>query len=374
MIRHELEKMKNITILYVEDNEATREEIVYFLENKVKKLFVAKNGEEGLLLYKENCPDLILSDIQMPKLNGIDMCKLIKDFNPNARIILLTAFSDSEYLFEAIKLGVESYNTKPINIKDLVKNIVNVAKVINLENEKNEIYNTLTQYKDVVDERSIVSKTDINGVITYINDTFEKLSGFTKDELIGNTHSLLKHEDNPSSLFKNMWETILAKNVWQDIVKIRRKNGEESILDTIIKPIIDTDGKIVEFIALRNDITDLERSKEFFQKQSIVASNDLKESIRVANAYKAAIEETNIIMYINKNRKITYVNDAFCEISGYSKDELIGKDYSFLKSFKISEDEYEKYFNSLQKYLMVEMFGKEKFPILQKMGHFFIVT
>ena len=101
-MKEKLEYVKNITLLYVEDDKDTREELTYFLEKKVDKLFIAKDGEEGYELYKKEKPDLVITDLQMPKLNGIEMIKLIKDFDNQARVIILTAFNDMDYLFEAI--------------------------------------------------------------------------------------------------------------------------------------------------------------------------------------------------------------------------------------------------------------------------------
>lgn len=110
----------------------------------------------------------------MPVMTGTKMIKLIKQINSTIPIVIITAFNDTDYLFEAIKLNVTNYLTKPLNLFALSEVLASIAKNINLENENKEIYNTLKQYKDIVDERSIISKTDINGIITYINEPFEK--------------------------------------------------------------------------------------------------------------------------------------------------------------------------------------------------------
>lgn len=350
-MKKELKNIENISLLYVEDQEASRNELVHFFKNRVKKLYVAKDGEEGFKKYKEYEPDLVLTDIQMPKINGISMSKMIKDFNENAKIILLTAFNDSEYLFEAIKIGIDGYEIKPIDIKNLLKCMSKVAKTINLEKENKEIFNSLKQHKDVVDERSIVSKTNKNGIITYVNKPFEKISGYSREELIGHKHSLVRHEDTNNKVFEEMWDTILDKKVWTGVLKDKNKNGDYYIVDTIIKPILNTNNEIEEFIALRTDITDLERSKEYFKKQSNTAKINLKDSIRKSLEYKSAIERSNIIMRIGTDRRIKEVNDAFCDISGYSKEELIGQEYSFLKDYRVPNDIYQKKLDYLQEYL-----------------------
>jgi len=127
----------------------------------------------------------------------------------------------------------------------------------------------LSEYKNAVDRSSIVSKTDKKGKITYVNDQFCSISGYTKEELVGQSHNIVRHEDMPRSAFKNMWQTILAKKPWYGIIKNKKKNGDYYIVEVTVNPILDQDGEIEEFIAIRNDITnviklheDLEHTQE----------------------------------------------------------------------------------------------------------------
>lgn len=264
-----LKYLKNITVLYVEDDKNTREELEFFLNNRVDKLYVGANGEEGVELFKKHQPDLIISDIQMPVLNGIDMVKKIKEINPNVPVILITAFNDSDYLFKAIQLNISNYLTKPLNLNQLIDVTTTIAKSIFLEKENQEIFNTLSQYKDIVDERSIISKADENGIITYVNKPFEEISGYSKEELIGKSHNIVSHPNESKVLFTQMWQTIkVDKKVWKGRLKNRNKNGKEYFVDIIIKPILDLDNNIIEFISLSNDITDLENTKEYFKHQT----------------------------------------------------------------------------------------------------------
>ncbi len=335
--------LKKLSLLYVEDDDNTREELEYFLKNKVKELYVAKNGQEGFEFFEKYQPDLIITDIQMPIMTGTKMIKLIKQINPSIPIIIITAFNDADYLFEAIKLNVTNYLTKPLNLFSLSEVLATISKNINLENENKQIYNSLKQYKDIVDERSIIFKTDINGIITYVNEPFEKISGYKKEELIGISHNVISNPFIDKDIFVKIWKKIkILKKSWQGRLKNISKNGEEYVVDIIIKPILDLDGNIVEFISLSNDITDLEKTKEYFKNQTQKSAFNLTESIRIVNAYKEAINESNIILRTDLNRNIIYVNEAFCKISAYTQKELIGKPYSFLKLNNLTKDEQAK--------------------------------
>ena len=115
--------LKNITILYAEDEVALREITLNILKGFTKEQFVAKNGAEGLELFKKNQSeiDLIITDVNMPIMNGLEMIREIKSINPNIPIIVATAFSNTEYLLEAIDIGVDKYVLKPIDMKKLLQ-------------------------------------------------------------------------------------------------------------------------------------------------------------------------------------------------------------------------------------------------------------
>ncbi len=133
-----------------------------------------------------------------------------------------------------------------------------------LENENN----LSEQYKTAVDLSSIVSKTDPNGKITYVNKNFSNISGYHAEELIGKSHSIISHPDTPRETFKALWETISSKNIWRGVVKNRAKDGSSYTVSAIIMPIIDINGKIVEYISIRQDITELLKQQETIHRQT----------------------------------------------------------------------------------------------------------
>ncbi|MEA2027399.1 MAG: response regulator [Campylobacterota bacterium] len=125
----------NYSILYVEDNQDIVEEISFFLEGFVDKLYVAENGKEGLAKFKEFKPDIVITDIQMPIMDGIEMMKAIREIDSNTPIIVTTAFNDSDYLIQAIKLHTAHYLMKPLNLKKLKKSIDEVYEPIELKKQ-----------------------------------------------------------------------------------------------------------------------------------------------------------------------------------------------------------------------------------------------
>jgi len=115
----------------------------------------------------------------------------------------------------------------------------------------------LSEYKRAVDLGAIVSKADKRGKITYVNDAFIEISGYGEDELLGKSHSIVKHEDTPKEVFKDLWKTILSKNVWQGDIKNRAKDGRIYYVFATIVPILNDKDEIEEFLSIRYDTTNL---------------------------------------------------------------------------------------------------------------------
>jgi YesN/AraC family two-component response regulator len=116
-------QFKNFTILYVEDDMDTQELIENILQDYFKEVFVASDGKEGLELYQKQTPDIVLSDIHMPKMDGLTMSDAIKKINPNQLIALFTAFNDPVYMDRAATLGIDTYIMKPLDKKQFFNSL-----------------------------------------------------------------------------------------------------------------------------------------------------------------------------------------------------------------------------------------------------------
>lgn len=128
---------KKIKVLYVEDDEITRENGVEYLENYFEQIFEANNALSALKLYAQIKPDIIITDIQMPKLNGLEFIKKIREKDKKTQVIILTAYSHKDYLFQAIELQLVKYLTKPIKEKELEEAILFCVETI--ENDTSNI-------------------------------------------------------------------------------------------------------------------------------------------------------------------------------------------------------------------------------------------
>lgn len=121
--------LNEFSFLYVEDDEVAQDIIKMMLEDEVAEFYQAYNGKEGLEIYKEKKPDIILADINMPVMDGLKMSKLIKEINKNQPIIIISAHDDKKTLIKSIETGITNFVSKPININELIEKL----KVISIE-------------------------------------------------------------------------------------------------------------------------------------------------------------------------------------------------------------------------------------------------
>jgi len=145
---------KNLSILYVEDEQKLQDKLKIYLQKFFNKVIVASNGKDGLALYKQSQFDIVLTDIAMPYLNGIEMAKIIKTENKNQSIIFISAYSDTNYFIESIKIGVDGYILKPIDYTQLndilYKTVEKINKFkFNISYEKNLEYLVSEKTKEV---------------------------------------------------------------------------------------------------------------------------------------------------------------------------------------------------------------------------------
>jgi PAS domain S-box-containing protein len=173
----------------------------------------------------------------------------------------------------------------------------------------------LEQFKLAINTASIVTMADANGRIKFVNQKFLDITKYTREELIGQKHSIINSGYHSKKFWKEMWRTIGNGEIWRGEVRNRAKTGEFYWVDTFIVPIKDSHGKIAEFISIRNEITQRKRDEEKLQLLSMVASNT-----------------SNYVIITDEAGYIEWVNESFERASGYTLEEIKGlKPGSFLQ-------------------------------------------
>lgn len=123
MIDHQAfaKKMHTYTVLYVEDDVEVRHYISKFLQHYCKDIYESSSAEEGLALYKKHQPDILLLDINLGGMSGVELATIVRKYDKKTRIIISTAYTSKEFLLQAVELGLTRYLVKPLTNEDLVK-------------------------------------------------------------------------------------------------------------------------------------------------------------------------------------------------------------------------------------------------------------
>ena len=255
-----------LKLLYVEDDEMARTSTIAILEEFFDNIVVAVDGQDGLDKYEQDHFDIIITDINMPRLSGLDMIEKIRAYDSEIFILVLSAYNESGFFMDSIKLDVQGYLLKPINTDQFLSVLDKIIDKIKLQDEAMRGLHLLHQYQQLTDKNSIVSKMDEDGILTYVNDEYCKISGYSTDELIGHHYNIIRHPDSPDALHENIWDTIKnKKELWHGIIRNQAKNGSTYYVKSAIKPIVDKNENIIEFMGIHYDITDIMNPKKQLQ-------------------------------------------------------------------------------------------------------------
>ncbi|RXK06190.1 PAS domain S-box protein [Halarcobacter bivalviorum] len=256
------------TILYLEADESIRKETLSIFEKIFEKVLVGADGKEGLDLFNQHKSeiDLILTDIEMPILDGINFISKIREVDLDLPVLVVTVFNDINQLLNTIKLKITDYIVKPMQLNTTLKIMTKILEDIANQKLVEKQRNELVIYKDILDKENLVSETDLDGNITYANEIFCKISGYTQEELLGKPHNIVRHPDVSKELYKNLWETIQSKHTWKGKLKNQAKDGTTYYVQATIFPILDREGNIEKYVGSRFLITEQEEEKHKLKK------------------------------------------------------------------------------------------------------------
>lgn len=197
----------------------------------------------------------------------------------------------------------------------VIFSILLYSKEIATKNALKAAQNSLQQFVDALNESAIVSKSDPKGRITFVNKKFCEISGYSQNELIGHPHNIIRHPDMPKKLFEEMWSTIKSGKHFKATIQNMTKDGKSYYVDSLILPLFDVNGEIVEYMAVRYDVTELilsrdralkaEKAKdEFFSKMS----HELRTPLNAINGFSSILKRE--LKEEKQQRYLQYILDS----------------------------------------------------------------
>ncbi|MGA1931886.1 response regulator [Arcobacter sp. YIC-464] len=330
---------KLLTVIYVEDDAFVREHTTIAIKKLFKEFHVAENGNEAIEIYDElirnnQRVDVIISDINMPVLDGIDLLKEIRNRDEELPFIFTTAFTEEKYLLDAITHNATAYILKPIDIRVLTDKVYKASHSFHQQDTIIKQKKELEKYLNAIDNVAIVSKTDTKGRITFANEIFCEMAQYTREELYGSHHNIVRHPDMPKAAFQDLWKTVKNGDTWQGKVKNRAKDGSAYYVNATIIPIFDDLGdEIIEYVGIRFLTTNDELEKREFKKRVLQNIQETKKQ-HISSQKRIKLLEEQLITYANID--LNSLNSDMLDLKRKSESQKSQLDYyeSELKTLK----------------------------------------
>jgi two-component system cell cycle sensor histidine kinase/response regulator CckA len=294
----ETEHMEQVQILIVEDETIVALDVRGTLESLGYTVSdVASSGEEALTKAVETHPHLVLMDVKLKgAMDGVEAAARIRDVL-DIPVIFLTAFSDEKTLGRAKVAQPFGYLLEPFERRELHTAIEMALYKHEMETKLKESERWLATTLKSIGDGLIV--TDAQGAIVYVNPAFERITGYQRDEVLGQNPSLLKSGEHQGDLYQELWATITAGEVWQGRFVNKRKDGSLYTADTTIAPVCDENGGIMNYISLQRDVTrELQLEEQYYQVQKMKAlgqltagiAHDFNNLLNVINGYAELVQ------------------------------------------------------------------------------------
>ena len=312
--------LKKLNILFIESNTEDREHFSNILYKFFNNVVVCSNGKDGIDNFLEKRQeyflDIIICDKTLEDITGIEVLKKIREIDSEIPFIITSPKIEVDDLLIAIKYKATDYLSKPINGKDMIFCIERVCHNKYHERLKLLMQQDLEELRAVINEVALVSKTDLEGNITFINSYFTEITGYSQDEIIGQNRLILKDENTSISLYKDLLEKVKAGIVWEGKLKNISKTKEEYYVYLTVLPIYDKkNSNIIEFMWISFLTTEAELEEKEFKKRVV---KNMYENRRINTESRQKIDElmnqisgySNIKTLLNeeKERKGKFTN------------------------------------------------------------------
>ncbi len=368
----DLNVLKDSTLFYIENDTNTKNESLNFFQKYFKNVITSNDENDIFELFQLNLKkiDIILFDLDL-EASSFYISK-IRELTSSTALVLTTKELDFETLEKIIHYRIADYIIKPIKYNTTIKILNNILvekyniKLIRQQKKELEIY------KDILDKENLISETDLKGNIIYVNDIFCEVSGFTKEELLGQPHNIVRHPDNSSKIFENLWETIQSGNVWKGKIKNKAKDGTSYYVKSTIFPIFNEEGEIKKYVASRFLITQDEEEKQtlkryILQQKSQKVRNEQEVEQKYQDLLKEALE--------SKDKKInSFVSELQKEIKilrgriNDDKGRILNLEHKLKDSENNAEKAHDDFLEKISKLRTTTRISYEKYEKFKKLN------
>ena len=322
----------NHRILVVDDEKGLASRMRQELEKEGYELAVAHDGVAGLEHFRANHADVVIADIRMSGIDGLEMLDQCRGINPDFISIVITGFGDYEKAVKSLRLGVFEYLRKPISLEELIgvvgkaidlmalrrglsarqrdleiESAMKTRYAEKLEREKEAVEKSEEKYRSILQNiEEGYYEIDIAGYFRFFNDSFCGILGYPRDELARMNNRQNTDEENARKVYQTYNEVYLTGETLKAFDwEIIRKDGSKRHVEASISLIRGPTGQPTGFKGILRDITERKQAEEL---------------------YTTMANSSQVGVYIIQNSALQFVNPRFCEYTGFSEDELLGRD------------------------------------------------
>ncbi|NOQ15552.1 MAG: EAL domain-containing protein [Methyloprofundus sp.] len=342
--------LKSLSILYVEDEDEVRDQLKTYLQRRCRKVYTAANGKKGIEAYKKHHPDIVITDILMPIMDGLKMSETIQEIAPHVPIIITTAFEEPRYFHRSIELGVHQYVTKPIKLSVLEHALLKCARTLRAEAALKEIeerYRVLFKLSHIAisvadadhgSQHLIIGKDSLNlpmeGGLIDCNDAFLELIGYQDIKTLQvqghNIYSIMTEAS--ATIFNDLVHNELLVKGFSSEFELELLSQDKAVVPVIAQLILrySETGEPMEIWVVMRDIRERRKIEE-----------KLRLSAKVFESSKDAI------IISDQHNKIISVNSAFSDITGYAGKDVLGQNPNILQSGRHDKEFYQQLWSDL---------------------------
>jgi diguanylate cyclase (GGDEF)-like protein/PAS domain S-box-containing protein len=367
--------MQDLTVLVVDDDNITTTILSRMLENHAKHILIATNGEEGLETFLRTRPDIVLSDINMPKMSGLEMVAKIREVDPSVKIAIFTNFDNKSYLLDAIRYGVNQFFSKPFEKKHFTEVIERLCGEIlerrrvraTLRRQQNILHtinnmaeNFLQQdnWHNALTEGMVALKSaaEASALFIYKNDALESPEKAVKYLTLNDNLSAYAPKSVTYKRANLMrWKTKLSQGrcisgLLEAFDRSKRKILDDFRIDSMLMFPIFTDERWWGFMGIGNglhrpfDTVDIKTLDTVARMIGSALTN--QRNIQSLEMTSAIFQHTvDGVLITNADNKIVHVNGAFTQITGYRAEDVLGKDPKILRSGTHDKKFYQRIWN-----------------------------
>jgi len=249
-------------VLVVEDDPILRTQLRYMVAKRVTEVREAPDGMAGLAAWREWVPDLVITDVLMPKMDGLEMSEIIRAEDPYAQIIVVTSSSEARHLRQALDIGIDRYVMKPLDeafLLDALRKCLRDLQGIRDLHLARLVFESVSEGVMVTDDR---------GRILVVNPTFCELTGFREDEVLGQGAGILSSGTHDAAFYQAMWDSLKSLGRWAGEIVNRRKDGQHYTEWLSIVAVEEASRRATRYVGLFSDITERKREEERIRRMA----------------------------------------------------------------------------------------------------------